>query len=157
RLDLLLWTGWALIYGIVFSAAGGLFHAYYLVLLAPALAALAGIGMAALWSLYRQGGTPALALPGALMASAVWQAYILDGYGAAHLAIDNDWVVPAFLTAAVVLVVAFAALRTRLAGWLAVTAAALLLALPSAWSIGTALAHGNTGFPTARSDRKSVV
>src|SRR5205085_12022501 len=81
RLDLLLWTGWALIYGIVFSAAGGLFHAYYLVLLAPALAALAGIGTAALWSLYRQGGIPALALPGAVIATAVWQAYILDGYG----------------------------------------------------------------------------
>src|SRR5262249_4189583 len=60
RLDLLLWAGWALIYGIVFSAAGGLFHAYYLAVLAPPLAALAGIGAAALWSFYRRAGRIAL-------------------------------------------------------------------------------------------------
>ena len=52
HLSLGLWAGWALCYGVVFSAAGGLFHAYYLVAMAPALCALAGIGMVSLWSLY---------------------------------------------------------------------------------------------------------
>jgi 4-amino-4-deoxy-L-arabinose transferase-like glycosyltransferase len=150
RTDLLLWAGWALSYGIVFSAAGGLFHAYYLVLIAPALAALAGVGAAALWSLYRHGGIAALLLPAALIATATWQAYILDGYGAAHLAIGEGWIVPVFLAAAAALAVVFVALRGRPAGWLAGVAMALLLALPAGWSIGTALAGGNTGFPAAR-------
>jgi 4-amino-4-deoxy-L-arabinose transferase-like glycosyltransferase len=39
RLMLLLWAG-GLIYGIMFSAAAGLFHAYYLAVMAPALCAL---------------------------------------------------------------------------------------------------------------------
>jgi len=150
RRDLLLWAGWALSYGIVFSAAGGLFHAYYLVLLAPALAALAGIGAAALYSSYRQGGRAALVLPGALVVATVWQAYILDGYSSTHLAVGEGWIVPAFLIAAAVLAAALALLRTRPPAWLAVAAMALLLALPAAWSIGTALAGGNTGFPAAR-------
>ena len=31
HLALLLWSGWALTYGLVYSYAGGIFHAYYLV------------------------------------------------------------------------------------------------------------------------------
>jgi 4-amino-4-deoxy-L-arabinose transferase-like glycosyltransferase len=34
RLQLGLWAGWGLTYGIVFSAAAGLFHAYYLAVMA---------------------------------------------------------------------------------------------------------------------------
>jgi 4-amino-4-deoxy-L-arabinose transferase-like glycosyltransferase len=33
---LMLWAGWALTYGIVFSAVAGLFHAYYLAVMAQA-------------------------------------------------------------------------------------------------------------------------
>jgi 4-amino-4-deoxy-L-arabinose transferase-like glycosyltransferase len=143
-------AGWALSYGIVFSAAGGLFHAYYLALFAPAVAALAGIGAAALWSSYRQGGVASLVLPGMLLATAIWQAHILDGYGAAHLATGEGWIVAALLTAAAVLAVAFVALRRRPAAALGLAAIVLLLALPAAWSIGTASAAGNTGFPAAR-------
>ena len=47
--QLAMWGGWALAYGAVFSAAGGLFHAYYLVVIAPALSALAGVGGVALY------------------------------------------------------------------------------------------------------------
>ena len=39
----LLWPGWALTYAVVYSYAGGIFHAYYLVTMAPPLAALAGV------------------------------------------------------------------------------------------------------------------
>ena len=70
---LLLWFGWALTYGIVFSAAGGIFHAYYLVTMAPPLAALAAIGVV---QLRAQAGRAAWLLPVALTATAGWQAYI---------------------------------------------------------------------------------
>src|SRR5207302_10016664 len=54
---LLLWSGWLLTYGAVFSTASGIFHNYYMIMLAPAAAALLGAGIAALWTTYRRAGT----------------------------------------------------------------------------------------------------
>jgi 4-amino-4-deoxy-L-arabinose transferase-like glycosyltransferase len=44
-----LWGGWLLVTGAVFSLMQGIFHPYYAVALAPAVAALAGMGAAVLW------------------------------------------------------------------------------------------------------------
>jgi 4-amino-4-deoxy-L-arabinose transferase-like glycosyltransferase len=49
RAAALLWGGWLLVTGLVFSLMSGIFHGYYLVALAPAIAALVGIGAAVLW------------------------------------------------------------------------------------------------------------
>jgi 4-amino-4-deoxy-L-arabinose transferase-like glycosyltransferase len=51
-LALLLWGTWLLTVGLFFSFAR-FYHLYYLIMLAPAVAALAGIGIIALWSDYR--------------------------------------------------------------------------------------------------------
>jgi len=48
RAALVLWGGWLALYGVVFSYAGGTFHAYYTATMAPAIAALVGIGAAVL-------------------------------------------------------------------------------------------------------------
>ncbi|MBI4964982.1 MAG: glycosyltransferase family 39 protein [Desulfomonile tiedjei] len=76
HLALLLWFCWAVAYGVVYSFAGGIMHLYYLATLAPALAALAGIGVACLWDRYAQKGWGALLLPASLVLTAVWQIYI---------------------------------------------------------------------------------
>jgi 4-amino-4-deoxy-L-arabinose transferase-like glycosyltransferase len=153
RLQLALWAGWALTYGIVFSAAAGLFHAYYLAVMAPALCALAGIGMGSLWLLYAAGGVRALLFPVTLIATALWQGYIVGGYLTGYLAIGEKWLVPALLgatgLAAAGLLVMRPPLRAPaiLLGGLAISS---LLAMPAAWSLGTVLVKGNTGFPAAR-------
>ncbi|SCF23807.1 glycosyltransferase family 39 protein [Micromonospora mirobrigensis] len=49
RAGLLLWGGWLLGTGLVFSFMSGIFHAYYTVALAPAVGALVGIGVVLLW------------------------------------------------------------------------------------------------------------
>jgi 4-amino-4-deoxy-L-arabinose transferase-like glycosyltransferase len=49
RAALLLWGGWLLVTGAVFSLMAGIFHAYYTVALAPAIAALVAIGGRLLW------------------------------------------------------------------------------------------------------------
>src|SRR5262249_34840913 len=129
RRDLLLWGGWAVSYGTVFSAAGGLFHAYYLALLAPALSALVGVGAAALWSLYRRGGGGALVLPVAVVATAIWQAYILDGYRG-HLAVGDGWLGPLIAAAGAALAIPLVGLHRRsrrAARRLAVAGAVLVL------------------------------
>ncbi|MEU8370520.1 ArnT family glycosyltransferase [Micromonospora tulbaghiae] len=49
RAGLLLWGGWLLVTGLIFSFMSGIFHAYYTVALAPAVGALVGIGTTLMW------------------------------------------------------------------------------------------------------------
>src|SRR5439155_9492546 len=48
RAGWVLWGSWAVVTFVVFSNAQGIFHPYYTVALAPAVAALAGAGAVAL-------------------------------------------------------------------------------------------------------------
>ena len=48
RAAALLWGGWVLVTGLVFSFMGGIIHPYYMVALAPAIGALVGVGAIAL-------------------------------------------------------------------------------------------------------------
>ncbi len=131
--SLLLWGGWALTYGVVFSFAGGIFHAYYLAVLGPPLAALAGIGLATLWSERWR-----LALPLAVLATAAWQAYI--AFDLATWRIDD---VPTMLLGALgagTLLTCLRVSRVTFAG---------LLVLPGAWALSSALATGNVMLPSA--------
>ena len=49
RAALLLWGGWLIVTGAVFSFMDGIIHPYYTVALAPAIAALVGISVRELW------------------------------------------------------------------------------------------------------------
>ncbi|MEU7142287.1 glycosyltransferase family 39 protein [Nocardia sp. NPDC046473] len=49
RAALILWGGWLLVTGLTFSFMAGIFHQYYTIALAPAIAALVGIGAVQLW------------------------------------------------------------------------------------------------------------
>ena len=50
RAQVLIWVSWLVVTGLVFSLMAGIFHAYYTVALAPAIAALVGIGASELWA-----------------------------------------------------------------------------------------------------------
>ncbi|MER6665221.1 glycosyltransferase family 39 protein [Amycolatopsis japonica] len=58
RAALIVWGGWFLVTAVVFSYMGGIIHAYYMIALAPAVAALVGIAGTQLW---RARGNPAAA------------------------------------------------------------------------------------------------
>lgn len=77
--SLLLWGMWLLTMGVFFSVAG-FFHQYYLTVMAPAIAALFGIGVVTMWRDYRRGGWRAWLLPIALVATIAEQVYILSNY-----------------------------------------------------------------------------
>jgi 4-amino-4-deoxy-L-arabinose transferase-like glycosyltransferase len=150
--SVMLWGPWLAPAAAFFSVAG-YFHRYYLVMLAPPAAALAGIGLAALWHGYRRGGWQAWLLPVALFASAGVQAYLLRPY--------PDWsrwltplVVGLSVAAAAALVLARLRIRTRLVRPVAGAALALgLMAVfvaPAVWSVETArlaAADGLGGIP----------
>ncbi|MCA1731202.1 MAG: glycosyltransferase family 39 protein [Actinobacteria bacterium] len=76
---LVLWGTWFFTMAAYFSVAGGQ-HRYYTVMLAPAVAALVGVGVMALWSDYRGPGREGWFLPLALVGMAALHALILSGY-----------------------------------------------------------------------------
>ena len=158
RQAVLFWGLWLASGAVVFSFAQGMFRPYYVVLLAPALAALVGIGVTALWERYLERGWPAALLPVAVLATAAWQAYVLSEY--------RNWG-PA-LTAVAVGGGMVAALGLLLAGlerskaWLAAsplgpktalaTGLVALLASPAVWAATPALAGGAAGVPAVGPD-----
>ena len=54
KLALILWSMWLIPEFIYFSFTTGLFHPYYLTMLAPPIAALAGIGIVSMWELHKE-------------------------------------------------------------------------------------------------------
>jgi 4-amino-4-deoxy-L-arabinose transferase-like glycosyltransferase len=77
--SLVLWGMWLLTMGIFFSVAS-FFHQYYMTEMAPAIAALSGIGLVTMWHDYHRGGWRGWLLPLALMVTAAEQIYILTSY-----------------------------------------------------------------------------
>jgi 4-amino-4-deoxy-L-arabinose transferase-like glycosyltransferase len=134
---LVLWGAWLLTQAIFFSVAG-FFHTYYMVMLAPSIAALAGIGLVALWQDFRRAGRRGWLLPLALVETAAIQAYLLSPYPE-----WSRWLTPLVVGICVVAagLLALARLGARLslpalrgaiiAGMLA------LLAAPAAWAVDT--------------------
>ncbi|MFD4671189.1 ArnT family glycosyltransferase [Lentzea sp. NPDC058450] len=77
RAALVLWGGWLLVSGAVFSFMSGITHPYYTVALAPAIAALVGITARELWR--GRGHFPArMALTAMVAATGVWGYILLD-------------------------------------------------------------------------------
>ncbi|GAA0062389.1 glycosyltransferase family 39 protein [Clostridium sp. CTA-1] len=80
KLSLVLWSMWLLPEFIYFSFTKGLFHPYYLTMLAPPISALAGIGVVSMWELYNEKGWKSWILPVALIADGLTQILILSYY-----------------------------------------------------------------------------
>ena len=162
RLAVLLWLGWLVTYGVVYSYAGGFFHFYYLATMAPPLAALAAIGLVGVCELFVRGGWRALFLPACLALTAAWQLYIdasamgwrLGEPHALHLALVAGTLasVSALVLIGVLQGVGAGEMRpaTRAAAAGAVTIGlAAVLVVPSAWASSSVLVPGAGAIPSA--------
>jgi len=150
---LLLWAVWLLPMVIFFSVAN-LFHRYYLEMLAPAIGALVGAGVVALWQDYCRSGWRGWLLPLALVGSAAFEAAILSEFPN-----WSRWLTPLVvglcLASAVVLVVARLARRSGRRAWTGAVAAAGVLALlvpMLVWASIPVWYGGHTGLPYAGPD-----
>jgi 4-amino-4-deoxy-L-arabinose transferase-like glycosyltransferase len=148
---LLLWAAWLITQGIAFSMAQGLFHRYYLVMLAPAIAALVGAGLVALWRDYQSSGQRGWLLPVALLATAAAEAHTLAEYPA-----WSRWLTPLIVALCLAATTALLALRLarcpdrRKWGGAAATGAFLALVIgPGTWSVTPVLAKGDGLLPAA--------
>jgi 4-amino-4-deoxy-L-arabinose transferase-like glycosyltransferase len=146
RAALLTWGSWLLVTGLTFSFMAGIFHAYYTVALAPAIAALVGIGGGLLWQ--RRGQLRArIVLALTLIGTAVWSFVLLDR--SADFQPELRWLVlVAGLVAGLGLLVADRVGRTVTAGVLAV---GILAALggPAAYAVETAATPHTGSIPSA--------
>lgn len=146
RASTLMWGGWLLVTGAVFSFMDGIIHPYYTVALAPAIAALVGISAVELW---RRRAHPAARAVLALTLAGT------GGWTFALLSRLPQWwpvlrwsVLIVSVVVAVVLV--FGAHRLGRAAGAVLVAAALLAggAGSAAWAVAT-VAGGSSGGPMA--------
>jgi 4-amino-4-deoxy-L-arabinose transferase-like glycosyltransferase len=153
RAAALLWGGWLVVAGLVLSFMSGISHTYYVIVLAPAIGALVGIGAAKLWEV-RRTWFARVTLAVTLLVTGAW-AWVLLGRSA-------DWfpwlrwviIIAAVVAAAAVL--AESALRARTGpGGTVLGAVPLSLALvaglggPLAYSIQTAATAHSGASPSA--------
>ncbi|MBV8695651.1 MAG: glycosyltransferase family 39 protein [Chloroflexi bacterium] len=96
--SLVFWGMWLLTMGTFFSVAG-FFHQYYMTEMAPAIAALFGIGLVTMWQDYRRGDWRGWLLPLALAATVAEQVYILSAYPT-----WGRWMIPLIIALSVVAV-----------------------------------------------------
>lgn len=104
KLSLILWFMWLVPEFIYFSFSKNVTHTYYLTTMAPAIAALAGIGLSAMWAFYKEGKAKAWFLPIALAINGLVQILILSynrnisqGYNLIIIAIAVLCILPAIL------------------------------------------------------------
>jgi 4-amino-4-deoxy-L-arabinose transferase-like glycosyltransferase len=153
RAAALLWGGWLLVTALVFSFMSGIIHPYYTIALAPAIAALVGIGASGLWRI-RQTWLARIALAVGIVATA----------GLAWVLLDRSpswfpWLRVLIVIAAVAaagLILAGPALRSATARGRTVLAAAAGslaviagLAGPLAYSLDTAATTHSGSIPSA--------
>ena len=167
RLAVLFWFCWLGTYAAVYSCMGGIIHYYYLSTLAPALAALSGIGISHLWRCYRRKRGYALLLPAMLLLTAAWQFHIQAGAlgwplpQIAGPAIHWDWVAGLHIALLGGAILAFTGLLLAhflrasgratpgLAGTSLAVGLAAVLVLPGAWALSSILAPANRLIPSA--------
>ncbi len=153
RAAALLWGGWLMVTAVVFSYMSGIIHPYYTVALAPAIAALVGIGAVTLWRI-RGTWAARVTLAGSLLVTAAWAWVLLDRSPSWY-----PWlrvVIAVAAAGAAAMILAGPAVRAGTArGRTALAIAPLSLVLvaglggPLAYSIDTAAtAHGGS-IPTA--------
>ena len=164
-LAMLFWLCWSISYAAVFSALGGIIHFYYLATLAPALAALAGIGVADLWQRNRERERFAVLLPLSLLVCAAWQLQLqvsalnwnyadiaepADKWlGWLHLAVGGG----SLVAAATLIAASLKGAKNEAAPAFGASALAVgmaaLLTLPVTWSLAAVLAPANGILPSA--------
>ncbi|GIP20980.1 glycosyltransferase family 39 protein [Paenibacillus sp. J22TS3] len=144
----LFWLAW-LGPAMVFFSIAGFFHHYYLIMLAPPIAALAGAGFMAMWKAYRErDGWQTWLLPISIVLTAAFQYYIVQAYDST---IGMGWsilIAAAGVTAAVLLIL----IRSQEKAWkqAAVMAGLLVLLIgPAYWAL-TPITYGlNSMIPQA--------
>jgi 4-amino-4-deoxy-L-arabinose transferase-like glycosyltransferase len=136
---LILWGGWLLICVVFFSIVSGIFHAYYAIMLAPALGAMVGIGFAQLWSWGEDKNWAGILLIATAALTIGFQIFAVFQYG------EGSWgmlgVGILFIAGSLSMVV------WKRAAYIALLASMLII--PVYWSVMTVSTEADQNLPTA--------
>ena len=141
----LMWLGWLAVYGVAFSEVSEM-HPYYMVLMTPPIAALAGAGLDAGWTAWRSRAPLGRLLPIGVVLSAVWAVVAL-----VRVPVGLGWVAVLVAVAGALAAVVFALGQYRpvrpgaLTVLAALAAAVTLVAAPSVWLFSTPSLAANPG------------
>jgi hypothetical protein len=146
RRGLAVWGGWLVVTGVVFSLMAGVFHGYYTVALAPAIAALVGIGAGLLWD-RRSSLVARCLLGGGVLGTSAWSYVLLSR--SADFAPWLRWLVLALGVAAALGLTVSNRLGAGLRRGVVAVAVAAVLAGPAAYSVQTVTTAHTGSMPTA--------
>ena len=145
---LILWGGWAAATYVVFAFAEGIYHNYYVSALAPAVAALAGIGVA-LVRRHRAGGAAAVVAVVALATAWLQRIFLerVDSFEWLRLAVPLGLVAVGAIAAAVAVLPNW---RSRALPWLVGAGLGVALVPAAVWTWSGTQSAQNGTFPDAR-------
>ena len=156
---LVIWSIWLLPEFVYFSFTKGLFHPYYLTMMAAPIAALVGIGIVSMWELYKEGGWKSWILPAAFIVNGLIQLKVLSYYNNTSDITKVIMIIMSVVTfvASITLIVVKFIKNTKLAVKKILTATALvgLLIIPTVWSFTTLCYKMSGTFPAAGLELKS--
>jgi 4-amino-4-deoxy-L-arabinose transferase-like glycosyltransferase len=136
---LILWGGWLLTCVVFFSMVSGIFHAYYAIMLAPALGAMVGVGFG---QLYKWGKVNTWVVVGLILAVLVtlgFQIFATTQYNE-----FSPWMLGTGLLLGLGIMLMS---MSRRAAYAVILSAALVV--PSYWSVMTVTSGSNNNLPTA--------
>ena len=132
---LIVFTGWLVATGLVFSYMAGIYHDYYTIALAPAIGGSVAVGAAVLWQ-HRARLVARIGLAAAITASVVWAVSLLARAGGWYLTMGG--IAAATGTIAALAILFADRLPKLLAGTALALAFASVMAGPTAYSVQTA-------------------
>jgi 4-amino-4-deoxy-L-arabinose transferase-like glycosyltransferase len=154
RAGFVFWGTWAICGIVVLSSVQGIFHTYYVIEIAPAVAALAAGGAIQMWQLGRASLRYAWVLPLGVVASALWAARLLERAPTYDPSLPRVVEVAGIIGAAVLFVATIGSRRLPRVALLAVATIGGLSAVlaaysgPAAYSLYTVRNPASPGNPT---------
>ncbi|NOH04637.1 MAG: glycosyltransferase family 39 protein [Chloroflexi bacterium] len=136
---LILWGGWLLTCVVFFSMVSGIFHAYYAVMLAPALGAMVGIGFSQLYKWGKNSAWVVIALIFAVLVTLGFQLFATSQYNE-----FSWWMLGTGLLLGLGILLMSV---SRRAAYAVILSSALVI--PAYWSVMTVTSGSNNNLPTA--------
>jgi 4-amino-4-deoxy-L-arabinose transferase-like glycosyltransferase len=146
RAAFILWGGWLLVTGLVFSLGKGIIHQYYAIALAPAIGALVGMGAGMLWKRRHDVNARAV-LAVTVAATAIWTFVLLDRTPDWNPWLRGPLLLAGIAVAGVLLAVHLVHGRALVA--LAIAGVVVILAAPAAYTLDTVNTPHSGAIPTA--------
>jgi 4-amino-4-deoxy-L-arabinose transferase-like glycosyltransferase len=136
---LILWGGWLLTCVVFFSMISGIFHAYYAIMLAPALGAMVGIGFAQLYKWGKNSNWAMIGLIVAVLATLGFQLFATTQYNE-----FSGWMLGTGILLGLGILLKSV---SRRAAYAVILSAAMVI--PAYWSVMTVASGANNNLPTA--------